>query len=88
MPSQRQSMAKGANGLWTVTLGQPQLQRYVFFVDGVRVADETNSDIDIGRSSMFSLVDIPAAPPRIDEQQQVPHGTIEIRQYRLARSES
>jgi enterochelin esterase family protein len=85
LPSQvRNPLRKSPDGIWTVLLGplDPQLYLYSFFVDDVPVVDPSNSDISVGRSVMFNILDVPSVPPRIDQKQDVPHGTIEIREYR------
>jgi enterochelin esterase-like enzyme len=79
----QQAMSKEANGVWAVTVGplDPDIYRYSFLVDGARVADPSNTWIDVGRSTHFSLFEVPGTPARFDEWQNVPHGTMQIREY-------
>jgi enterochelin esterase family protein len=81
-----QAMTKDEAGVWSTTLGplEPDLYRYNFLVDGLRIADPVNPSIDVGRNSATSLVDIPGTPPRFDERRPGPSGTLQIRHYRSA----
>ncbi len=73
----RTAMVRGQQGVWSVTVGplQPELYSYVFEVDGADVVDRHNRDL---KSWFFleSLFEIPGDPPRIHEQQLVPHGSV------------
>lgn len=72
-----------ADGLWSITVGPwpPDIYRYHFVVGGVRVIDMSNQSVDIGRSVHYSIVEVPGAPARFDEWQDVPHGTLQVREY-------
>ena len=79
-----QPMAKGDNGVWSITIGPvgPQLYGYYFSVDGARVVDPGNKNVKIGGTQLYSsLLDVPGTPPRFDQHQNVPHGVIHIVQY-------
>jgi enterochelin esterase family protein len=77
-------MQKDATGLWTLTIGplEPEVYRYVFFVDGVRAIDESNPNVRPGGEMLWSYFEIAGNPPRFDEWQDVPHGSVHYRTYR------
>jgi enterochelin esterase family protein len=77
-------LQKDAGGLWTLTLGplEPDVYRYVFFVDGVRAIDEANPNVRPGGAILWSYFEVPGNPPRFDEWQDVPHGSVQYRTYR------
>jgi enterochelin esterase-like enzyme len=81
-------MHKDASGLWSLTVGplQPDAYRYAFFVDGVRAIDEANPSVRPGGTILWSYFDIPGNPPRFDELQDVPHGSVQYRTYRSTES--
>jgi len=76
-------MAKDAAGLWSITVGplEPEVYEYAFTVDGARVLDTANTQLKIGQTLAANLLDVPGTPPRFDEVRDVPHGTIQIRNY-------
>jgi enterochelin esterase family protein len=77
-------MQKDATGLWSLTIGplEPEVYRYVYFVDGVRAIDESNPNVRPGGEMLWSYFEIPGNPPRFDEWQDVPHGSVQYRTYR------
>lgn len=79
---------KDATGLWSVTVGpvEPDVYRYVFMVDGVRTVDTSNPNVRPGGSLLWSYFDVPGNPPRFDEYQDVPHGSVQYRTYRSSQS--
>lgn len=83
MPTAPQPMTRDAAGLWSVTSGalEPEIYRYHFLVDGLRITDPLNPWIDTGRSSSTSLFEIPGSPPRFDERRPGPSGTLQVRHY-------
>jgi enterochelin esterase family protein len=83
-------MQKDASGLWTLTIGplEPEVYRYAFFVDGVRGIDESNPSVRPGGSVLWSYFEVPGDPPRFDELQDVPHGSVQFRTYRSTRSKT
>lgn len=83
-------MQKDASGLWTVTIGpvEPDVYRYAFLVDGVRTLDGANPNVKPGGSTLWSYFDVPGTPPRFDEFQDVPHGSVQYRTYRTTESKA
>ncbi len=53
-------LQKDAGGLWTLTLGplEPDVYRYVFFVDGVRAIDEANPNVRPGGAILWSYFEV------------------------------
>src|SRR5437762_9123095 len=82
--SHSKPMIKDSNGIWTATIGpvEPEIYTYSFMLDGARVLDMSNPILKNGRAPDASVVEVPGTPPRFDELQDVPHGTIQIRTYR------
>ena len=76
------ALVKKAEGSWSVTLGpfEPEIYEYNFLIDGAKVLDIQNKSVKTG-SFAASLLDLPANPPRFDQMQEVPHGTLQIRSY-------
>ncbi len=76
-------MAKNASGLWSLTIGpvEPELYRYWFEVDGVKTIDISNPAVKISTVVDASLVDVPGTPPRFDQVQNVPHGSVNNHKY-------
>ncbi len=85
MSTANQPMARDESGLWSLTSRSmdPDIYRYHFLVDGLRLTDPLNPWIETGRSSSSSLVEIPGSPPRIHERRPGPSGTLHIRHYQL-----
>ena len=83
-------MRKDSTGLWSVTIGplEPDVYRYVFFVDGVRAIDQSNPNVRPGGAVHWSYFEIPGNPPRFDEWQDVPHGSVQYRTYRSTQSKT
>ena len=76
-------MAKGADGVWSVTTGAaaPDLYPYHFTVDGVSVMDEQNSEYFPNETFKNSLLDIPGDGNMIHALKDVPHGNVDYLQY-------
>jgi enterochelin esterase family protein len=76
-------MTKDDTGLWSITVGplEPEIYEYSFMVDGARVLDVANPLLKTGRQVSANLLDVPATPPRFDQEQNVPHGAIHIHTY-------
>ncbi len=76
-------MSKDESGVWSATIGPlaPEIYQYNFVVDGVRILDPGNPHLKNGRTPDASIVEVPGDPPRFDELQAVPHGTLQIRTY-------
>lgn len=80
-------MQKGPSGIWSVTLTmEPEVYRYAFLVDGVRSLDLANPDIKSRGVTPWSYFDVPGNPPRFDQRQDVPHGSVQYRTYRRSGS--
>ena len=82
----RKDMTRGADGLWTVTLGPaaPDMYPYCFIVDGVSVMDPENPQYFPNEGFKNSLLEIPArdkngALPH--EITNVSHGRVEYVNY-------
>jgi enterochelin esterase-like enzyme len=78
-----QAMANNGQGVWTITVGpvEPDLYQYTFVVDGLRSVDLGNPAIKVGRGVDASVLDVPGTPPRFDQVQDVPHGSLDYLQY-------
>lgn len=79
-----QQMTKGANGVWTATLGPaaPDMYPYSFIVDGVSVMDPQNPDWFPNETFKNSLVDIRGnGEPLIHAVKNVPHGKVDYVSY-------
>ena len=76
-------MTKDADGTWSITVGplEPEIYEYIFTVDGARVLDSANTMLKTGRALGGNLLEIPGTPPRFDEVQDVPRGSIQVRSY-------
>lgn len=80
---QSHPMSKGDDGVWSVTIGpvDPEIYTYSFLVDGVKMIDLANPVAKIGATVDASVVEVPGTPPRFDQVQNVPHGSIDIHTY-------
>jgi enterochelin esterase-like enzyme len=80
---ERQALTKDDKGVWSITVGplKPELYTYAIIVDGLRIIDPMNPEMQGGTAPGFNLLDISGDPPRFDELQQVPHGAVDIRTY-------
>jgi len=78
-------MQRGADGLWSVTVGplDPEMYVYYFSVDGVRLTDPNNPQVKIGyvTTTTTSLMTVPGAAPAFYDVQDVPHGEIRTLLY-------
>jgi enterochelin esterase-like enzyme len=76
-------MTKDERGRWTVTVGplKPKIYTYALIVDGLRILDPLNPELQLGTAPGFNLLNVPGNPPRFDELQDVPHGAVHIRTY-------
>ncbi len=80
---QSHPMTKGEDGVWSVTIGpvEPEIYTYSFLIDGAKAIDLANPVAKIGASIDASVVEVPGDPPRFDQVQEVPHGSIDIHTY-------
>jgi enterochelin esterase-like enzyme len=76
----QEKMTKDAEGVWSVTLGplDPSIYLYTFTVDGVTIADPVNPRIKLRSRTSASMVEVPAGPPALWQERDVPHGAVEI----------
>jgi enterochelin esterase family protein len=76
-------LKKDEKGIWTVTIGpvEPELYTYALVVDGLKIVDPSNPEMQGGTAPGFNLVNVQGNPLRFDELQKVPHGTTQIRTY-------
>jgi len=67
-------MTKGADGIWTVTLGplRPDIYDYGYTVEGVAVSDPGNR---------LNLVEVPGPQPAYYDARNVPHGDVHMVVY-------
>ncbi len=82
----RKDMTRGADGLWTVTLGPaaPDMYPYCFIVDGVSVMDPENPQYFPNEGFKNSLLEIPAPAGEgalVHEITNVSHGRVEYVNY-------
>ena len=77
------SMIKDERGRWTVTVGplKPKIYTYALLVNGLRILDPLNPELQLGTAPGFNLLNVPGNPPRFDELKDVPHGAVHIRTY-------
>jgi enterochelin esterase family protein len=80
---QTHPMAKDEDGVWSVSIGpvEPEIYTYSFLVDSAKTIDLANPIAKGGASIDTSVVEVPGDPPRFDQVQQVPHGSIHIHTY-------
>jgi enterochelin esterase family protein len=78
-------MTKGADGVWTVTVGplEPDIYTYAFNVDGITALDprNPNTKYGYGRFGPVSIVQVPGSGPQFYDVKPVPHGEVRIRPY-------
>ncbi len=77
-------MTKGANGVWSVTLGPvaPDMYPYSFDVDGVQVMDPLNPDWFPNETFKNSILDVRGnGEPLIHALKDVPHGSVDYVNY-------
>jgi enterochelin esterase-like enzyme len=74
---------KDQEGTWKITIGplEPELYTYGIVMDGLRIIDPSNPEMQGGTAPGFNLFNVPADPPRFDELREVPHGSVHILTY-------
>ncbi len=79
-------MAKGSDGVWSVTIAKlaPQYYSYTFNVDGVDVLDPHNTSIKTSFFSNQNIFLVPGQPAMPWEQVDVPHGVVNHHYYHSA----
>jgi enterochelin esterase family protein len=83
--SERSSMTKGPDGVWSIQIGpiQPGVYRYTFLVDGVQTTDPRNPSSSESLSFVRSMYEVPGAP-FLQYRADVPHGAIASVWYQSA----
>lgn len=85
LDGQPHPMTKGADGVWTVTIGPlaPDIYTYSFNVDGVVALDprNVNTKYGYGNFGAVSIVEVPGDGPAFYDTKDVPHGEVRIRPY-------
>jgi enterochelin esterase family protein len=81
--TERKAFTKNKEGIWQVTIEpqQPDLYTYGILVDGLRIIDPLNPEMQGGTAPGFNLLNISGNPPRFDELQNVPQGAVQILNY-------
>lgn len=78
-------MTKGADGVWSVTMGPlaPDIYTYAFNVDGVTALDPRNANTKYGYGifGATSVVQVAGSAAGFYDVQPVPHGDVRIRPY-------
>ncbi|MDE6291752.1 MAG: esterase, partial [Muribaculaceae bacterium] len=80
----RNPMTKGADGVWSATLGpaEPDMYPYCFIVDGVSVMDPKNDQYFPNEGFKNSLLEIHAKTGSlVHDIKDIPHGAIEYIRY-------
>ena len=74
----RVPLVKGANGVWSVTIGplEPNIYLYWMQVDGVHMADPNNTITGHAAMPAFSMLWVHGNGPAFYDAKNVPHGTI------------
>ena len=78
MPNAPQKLTKGADGVWSTTVGPVDANTYiyVFNVDGMTITDPVNPSVKLRARTNASMVSVPG--DMAWEFRDVPHGSIEI----------
>jgi enterochelin esterase family protein len=78
-------MTKGADGIWTATVGpvEPETYHYHFTVDGVRTLDPGNPDLKTGSTptTIMNVLVVRGDRPAFYDGRAVPHGEIRTHWY-------
>ncbi|MEO8372189.1 MAG: alpha/beta hydrolase-fold protein [Candidatus Solibacter sp.] len=77
---------KGADGVWTLTLGPipPNMYVYKFIIDGVSVADPNNTLTGFSDQPAYSQLMVHGAAPAYYDARNVPHGNVTRHVYHSA----
>jgi enterochelin esterase-like enzyme len=81
-----QSMTKGSDGLWSVTIGPlpPEIWIYNFRIQGVDLPDPSNISLmprAAGAAAVSSFVEVPTDKPAFYDARPVPHGEVRMVLY-------
>ena len=79
----KQDMERGANGVWSITLGPvaPDIYPYCFEVDGMGVMDPGCPDWFPNEGFKNSMVDVRGTEPMDHDLTSVPHGNVDYVNY-------
>ena len=79
-PGSSEKMSKGADGVWTITVGplQPSVYIYNFLLDGVAIADPVNPRIKLRARTSASMVEVRGGSTEPWVPRDVPHGSVRI----------
>jgi enterochelin esterase-like enzyme len=83
-PGKNVPFTKGADGVWTVTVGpvKPNLYVYKFVIDGATVADPNNTFTGFADQPAYSTVVVHGDGPAYYDARNVPHGAVTRHVYR------
>jgi enterochelin esterase family protein len=85
LDGQPHTMTKGADGIWTATIGPlpPDIYTYNFNVDGLTVLDPRNTNVKMGYGNFgpINVVQVPGNGPQFYDVKPVPHGSVNILPY-------
>jgi enterochelin esterase-like enzyme len=76
-------MKKDESGVWSLIVGpvEPEVYLYWFEVDGVKALDFSNTAVKTSSVVNGNLLEVPGNPPRYDQLQNVPHGSLNLHTY-------
>jgi enterochelin esterase family protein len=77
-PGQPLPFKRGDDGVWTLTVGplRPDMYIYYFEVDGVRIADPSNTIAGFTAMPPYSQLVVHGSGPAYYDARNVPHGTV------------
>lgn len=77
------AFTRGEDGLWSATVGplEPGLYGYTLNVDGFQTLDPSNPRVKPMGVSQTSILEVTGDTPRLDEVQDVPHGSVHTHLY-------
>lgn len=72
------SLSKESNGLWSVTIGPvtPEIYKYNFILDGVRIVDPANTLVGFANQPGYSILVVHGKEPAWYDAKDVPHGSV------------
>lgn len=72
------NLTKNEDGMWSVTVGPvtPELYKYNFIVDGVRIVDPANTYVGFANQPGYSILVVHGDGPAWYDAKDVPHGSI------------
>jgi len=78
-----EKLVKDDQGVWSITVGPltPDVYRYSFSVDGVKVVDPKNPGVTEGITNPDSIFEVPGKETEFEDLEPVPHGDLRIVWY-------